>query len=161
MDVLNAEERANENSALANAYMPHRYLDAQDNTGYQFVQCRGLFVLETAIGKIAVLPMGMAHVSAVSFVHPGTDKLIRLSPEERKKLTYDQQVAKINSILAEEVVGKTVKKGEMISSFLFGGSDIVVVFQRESNVNILAQPNVHYPIRSQYAYSNIAKLKSH
>ena len=35
----------------------------------------------------------------------------------------------------------------------------VMVFERESNVNITAQVGVHYPIRSQYAYSNIARLK--
>jgi hypothetical protein len=60
----------------------------------------------------------------------------------------------------QEVVGKTVSKGEMISTFLFGGSDIVMVFERQSNVNITATVNVHYPVRSQYAYSNIAKLLS-
>ena len=50
LDLLDAEGRADENSSLANVAMPHRYLDAQDATDYQFVQCRGLFVLETAIG---------------------------------------------------------------------------------------------------------------
>jgi len=156
-DILNAEERANENSALANAVMPRRYLDAQDATGYQFVQCRGLFVLQTAIGKIAVLPMGMAQVSSVVFVKPGTQELILLTPEQRK-LSYDEQVALINEKVQKEVVGKTVSKGDMISTFLFGGSDIVMVFERQSNVNITATTGVHYPVRSQYAYSNIAKL---
>ena len=83
--MLDAEERANENSGLANAVIPRRYLDAQDATGYQFVQCRGLFVLETAIGKVAILPMGMAQVSSVVFVKPGTQELIRLSEKEKKK----------------------------------------------------------------------------
>lgn len=46
----------------------------------------------------------------------------------------------------------------MISSFLVGGSDIVLVFERQSNVNITAQVGVHYPVRSQYAYANISKL---
>ena len=43
----------------------------------------------------------------------------------------------------------------MISTFLFGGSDIVMVFERKSNVDITAKVGVHYPIRSQYAISNI------
>jgi len=160
LEILDAEERAEESSALANAVMPRRYLDAQDATGYQFVQCRGLFVLETAIGKIAILPMGMAQVSSVVFVKPGTQKLIRLSERERKRLSYDEQVALLNEKARKEVVGKTVAKGEMISTFLFGGSDIVMVFERQSNVNVTATVGVHYPIRSQCACSNIAKLLS-
>ncbi len=158
LDKLDAEGRANEDPTLANAVFPRRYLDAQDATGYQFVQCRGLFVLQTAIGKIAVLPMGMAQVSSVVFVKPGTQEFIRLSKNEQKGLSYDQQVKLINEKIQSEVVGRTVSKGDMISSFLFGGSDIVMVFERNSNVNITATVGVHYPVRSQYAYSNIAKL---
>ena len=158
LEILDAQERAEENSNLANAVMPRRYLDAEDTTGYQFVQCRGLFVLESAIGKVAVLPMGMGHVSSVVFVKPGTQELIRLSEEEQKHLSYEEQVALLNEKVHKEVVGKTVSKGEMISTFLFGGSDIVMVFQRQSNVNVTAKVNVHYPVRSQCAYSNIAKL---
>ena len=154
------EKRAGESPALANAVIPRRYLDAQDATGYQFVQCRGLFVLQTAIGKIAVLPMGMAQVSSVVFVKPGTKDLIRLSEHERKNLSYDEQVALINERVKEELVGRTVEKGDMMSTFLFGGSDIVVVFERQSNVNITATVSVHYPVRSQYAYANIARLLS-
>lgn len=157
LDRLDAEERAEEDSALANAVIPRRYLDAQDATGYQFVQCRGLFVLQTAIGKIAVLPMGMAQVSSVLFVRPGTQELIQLTPAE-KKLPYEEQVAILNKRAKEEVVGRRVAKGEMISSFLFGGSDIVVVFERQANVNITASVGVHYPVRSQYGTANIAKL---
>ncbi len=160
LDRLDAEERANENSSLARAVISRRYLDAQDATGYQFVQCRGLFVLETSIGKIAVLPMGMAQVSSVVFVKPGTQELIRLTAKEREGRSYDEQVALINEKARMEVVGKTVSKGEMISTFLFGGSDIVMVFERQASINITATVGVHYPIRSQYAYSNIAKLLS-
>lgn len=42
-----------------------RRLDAQDATGYQFAQSRGLIVLDTPIGLVAVLPIGMAQVSSV------------------------------------------------------------------------------------------------
>lgn len=159
LQILDKEERAESNSGLANAVIAERHLNAEDNTGYQFVQCRGLFVLETAVGKIAVLPMGMGHVSSVVFVKPGTDELIRLSEHEKEGLSYEEQVARINTRLQEEVVDKTVRKGEMISTFLFGGSDIVMVFDRDSAVNITAQPGVHYPIRSQLAVSNIGKLR--
>jgi phosphatidylserine decarboxylase len=158
LETLNAQEREEVNTTLANVVNPRRYLDAQDATGYQFVQCRGLFVLDTAIGKIAVLPMGMAQVSSVVFVKPGTQELIRLSAEERKGRSYNEQVALLNEKVRQEVVGKTVAKGDMISTFLFGGSDLVMVFERRSNVNITATVGVHYPVRSQYAYANIAQL---
>lgn len=167
LEHLDKDEREDNNSALANAVIPRRYLDAADNTGYQFVQCRGLMVLETRIGLVAVLPMGMAQVSSVVFATPkcdspnGEQELIRLSEEEKKGLDYMQQVDKLNGIVEDKLVGRTIQKGDMISSFLFGGSDIVVVFQRQSNVNITAQPSVHYPVRSQYAVSNIDKLLDH
>ncbi|KAI1151481.1 putative phosphatidylserine decarboxylase [Nemania diffusa] len=42
-----------------------RTFDAPDSAGYQFCQMRGLFVLETHMGLVAVLPIGMAQVSSV------------------------------------------------------------------------------------------------
>jgi phosphatidylserine decarboxylase len=42
-----------------------RKFDAQDATGYQFAQARGLIVLDSPIGLVAVLPIGMAQVSSV------------------------------------------------------------------------------------------------
>jgi phosphatidylserine decarboxylase len=142
---------------IANAVVPRRYLDADDPTGYQFVQCRGLMVLDSAIGKVAVLPMGMAQVSSVVFVTPQEEGQhpIVLSPQEKEELSYEEQVNRLNDRLRDELVGKTLKKGEMISYFQFGGSDCVVVFERKANVDVTAKPNVHYPIRSQYAVSNM------
>lgn len=146
--------------AIANAVIPQRYLDADDPTGYQLVQCRGLLVLETAIGKVAILPMGMAQVSSVVFVEPegeGHNPIV-LSPEEKEGLDYDEQVERLNEKIREKLVGKYLSKGEMFSFFQFGGSDCVVVFERKANVDVTAKQNVHYPIRSQYAVSNINEL---
>jgi phosphatidylserine decarboxylase precursor len=42
-----------------------RQMEAEDATGYQFSQARGLLVLESPIGLVAVLPIGMAQVSSV------------------------------------------------------------------------------------------------
>jgi len=42
-----------------------RRFDAQDSTGYQFAQSRGLLVLDSPVGLVAVLPIGMAQVSSV------------------------------------------------------------------------------------------------
>jgi phosphatidylserine decarboxylase len=88
-----------------------RAFDAPDNAGYQFAQARGLVVLDTPIGLVAVLPIGMAQVSSV--------------------------------IITAEV-GVTLRKGEELSYFQFGGSDIIVLFESASNVSFTAQPNVHY-----------------
>jgi len=86
-------------------------LTASDGTGYQFVQTRGLVVIDSPIGLVACLPMGMAQVSSVV-------------------------------ITAE--VGQTLHKGEELGYFQFGGSDFVMVFERSSNVQLIAQPGVHY-----------------
>jgi phosphatidylserine decarboxylase len=40
-------------------------LNTLDGTGYQFVQTRGLIVIDSPIGLVACLPMGMAQVSSV------------------------------------------------------------------------------------------------
>ncbi len=40
-------------------------IEAVEGTGYQFLQTRGLVVLETAHGLVACLPVGMAQVSSV------------------------------------------------------------------------------------------------
>ncbi|MEB3333423.1 MAG: phosphatidylserine decarboxylase [Cyanobacteriota bacterium] len=142
----------------ANEVMSYPHLEALDPTGFQFLQCRGLFVLQTAIGKIAVLPVGMAQVSSVVFVKPGSDELIRLSQEEQRALSYEEQVDLLNARIQSEVVGKSVRKGDMMTSFLFGGSDLVMVFERQSKVNVTAMVGRHYPVRSQLATSSIEHL---
>ena len=87
-----------------------KVLNALDGTGYQFVQTRGLVVIDSPIGLVACLPMGMAQVSSVV-------------------------------ITAE--VGVTLRKGEELGYFQFGGSDFVMVFERASNVQLIGQKDVH------------------
>jgi phosphatidylserine decarboxylase len=159
LDELDESQGRDEDPTIARAVFPHRYLDAQDETGYQFVQCRGLLVLEAAIGKVAILPMGMAQVSSVVFVTPKAEgqKPITLSPQEKKGLDYQGQVDLLNKKIRDALVGKQFEKGEMFSFFQFGGSDIVTVFERKANVNVTANVGVHYPVRSQFAFSNINK----
>jgi len=49
-----------------NRIVPKRSVDAPDKPGYQFQQARGLIVIESpVVGKVAVLPIGMANVSSV------------------------------------------------------------------------------------------------
>lgn len=99
-------------------HIVRRKLSALDEAGYQFIQTRGLIVLQSNIGKVAILPMGMAQVSSIV-------------------------------VTAEK--GVTLRKGEEISYFQFGGSDIVMVFERDSNVSITAQPGVHYKVGTRIA----------
>ncbi|KAJ6438784.1 phosphatidylserine decarboxylase [Purpureocillium lavendulum] len=78
--------------------------DAPDSPGYQFLQMRGMVVIDNPVlGKVAVLPIGMAQVSSV-------------------KLTVKK--------------GDVLKKGDEISCFLFGGSDIICVFQAKAGLSV-------------------------
>lgn len=86
-------------------------LATTDGTGYQFVQTRGLVIIDSPVGLVACLPMGMAQVSSVV-------------------------------ITAEE--GVTLRKGEELGYFQFGGSDFVMVFERATNVQLTSQAGVHY-----------------
>ncbi|NEO86526.1 MAG: phosphatidylserine decarboxylase [Spirulina sp. SIO3F2] len=158
---LKALEENDAEGNLARAVIPQRYLDAEDATGYQFVQCRGLLLLESAVGKVAILPIGMAQVSSVVFVTPEAEgqQPIVLTPEEKANLNYAQQITLLNKKIKQGLVGKYLKKGEMFSFFQFGGSDFVMVFERQANVDITAAVNVHYPVRSQCAISNINELR--
>ena len=84
--------------------------------GYQFVQGRGLVVLETRIGMVAVLPVGVAVVASII-------------------------------LTAEE--GVTLRKGEELGYFQFGGSDVVVMFESKGKVRLDAEPGVHYKMGVQ------------
>ena len=48
------------------AKAPDGSLAVVDGLGYQFSQARGLIILETSMGLVAVLPIGMAQVSSVT-----------------------------------------------------------------------------------------------
>jgi phosphatidylserine decarboxylase len=95
-----------------------RNYDSFDTPGYQFAQTRGLIILETKIGLVAVLPIGMCQVSSV--------------------------------ILTAEV-GVTVRKGEELSYFQFGGSDIILLFEASSNVSFSVQKGLHYKMGTKIA----------
>lgn len=78
--------------------------DAPDSPGYQFLQMRGMVVIDNPVlGKVAVLPIGMAVVSSV-------------------KLSVKK--------------GQVLRKGDEISCFLFGGSDIICVFQAKAGLKV-------------------------
>ncbi|KAF0459889.1 phosphatidylserine decarboxylase-related protein [Gigaspora margarita] len=96
-------------------------INATNSPGYQFSQARGLIVIKSDIGLVAVLPIGMAQVSSVVLcVNPG-DK---------------------------------VEKGDELSYFQFGGSDYVLVFEKDSKVDVLAAPGRHYRVGEQIAIAH-------
>lgn len=87
-----------------------------DSPGYQFLQARGCIIIDTTgyendIGLVAVLPIGMAMVSSV-VLNP------KIIPVKGQK-------------------NPVVKKGEEISHFEMGGSDIVVCFQKQSKGDVI------------------------
>lgn len=102
---------------------------APDDPGYEFMQNRGLIVMESAIGLVAILPMGMGQVSSVV-------------------------------VTAEK--GRVLRKGEEISYFQFGGSDIVMVFESASNVHFTATKGMNYkygrPIAQAYPVAHGIEL---
>jgi len=48
-----------------NTHRSHYTIQSRDGVGYQFSQARGILILQTPIGIIAVLPIGMSFVSSV------------------------------------------------------------------------------------------------
>jgi phosphatidylserine decarboxylase len=96
---------------------PDGSLEDLDGVDFQFTQTRGLIVLETAVGFIAVLPVGMGHISSVT-------------------LTVDE--------------GDTLAKGDDFGYFSFGGSDMVMLFERD-RVRFTAKENQHYNQGEQIA----------
>ncbi|MCJ1244863.1 hypothetical protein MMC30_002064 [Trapelia coarctata] len=88
-----------------------REFHAPNDLGYQFVQSRGLVVLDTPMGLAAVLPVGMATVC---------------------------------SVVVTVEVAVTLAKGEEMGYFQFGGSDMVVLFEGGTGVEMTADVGRHY-----------------
>lgn len=93
-----------------------RDLVAPNSPEYQFLQARGMILIESALGLVAVLPIGMAQVSSVALsVRPGD----------------------------------YVEKGQELSFFQFGGSDVVMVFQKDAQVQLDQDEGTHYNFGSK------------
>ena len=48
------------------------------------------------------------------------------------------------------VVGSAHEKGEMLGHFLFGGSDFVMLFQKQAGFEMTATPGVHILMGEKY-----------
>ncbi len=77
-------------------------LGATDGTGYQFRQDRGLVVIESPVGLVALVPVGMDFISSCN-------------------ISVDE--------------GDYVNKGDEFGYFLFGGSDMIMLFEKD-NIDI-------------------------
>jgi phosphatidylserine decarboxylase len=74
------------------------HLSATDGTDYQFSQERGLLIVDSPVGLVACLPIGMDVISSCNF-------------------TVDE--------------GDYLNKGDEFGNFLFGGSDLIMLFERD------------------------------
>lgn len=99
----------NQNVALEDVWNEKtKKYDPIDSTGWQFSQIRGYVIVDTGDhGLVALMPMGMAQVSSI---------------------TFEDNV----------LVGSVHNKGDMLGSFLFGGSDFIMLFQENSGFEITA-----------------------
>ena len=62
-------------------------------------------------------------------------------------------MCQVSSVVLECKAGDTLTKGEEISYFQFGGSDIVLVFQKDANVTFTAELDTLYRVGKQIATS--------
>jgi phosphatidylserine decarboxylase precursor len=88
---------------------PDGSLENTDDVGFQFTHTRAHMIIESPIGLVAVIPVGMGHISSVV-----------ITAEEEAKLV----------------------KGEEFGYFAFGGSDIIMLFEKP--VSLTAKTGTHY-----------------
>lgn len=93
-------------------------LSATDGTGYQFRQDRGLIVLDSPVGFVALLPIGMDFISSCNF-------------------SVDE--------------GDYVSKGDEFGYFLFGGSDMIMLFERNDIDILLPETEMLYKLGQVFA----------
>jgi phosphatidylserine decarboxylase len=94
--------------------------DPIDSTGWQFSQTRGYVIVDT-----------------------GEYGLVALIP---------MGMAQVSSVNFEKgvVVGSDHEKGDMLGNFLFGGSDFVMLFQKQAGFELTATPGVHILMGEKY-----------
>ena len=97
-----------------------RYVLLCSDSSWQARETRDCVILDTAYGKVAVLPIGMSQICSCNF-------------EENLK------------------VGDEVRKGDPLGYFLFGGSDIVMLFEEKVEVTPIAKAGEHILMGENYA----------
>jgi len=96
--------------------------------GYEFSQSRGLVIMDTVeLGKVAILPIGMAQVSGV--------------------------------LMNTDLNGKEVVKGQEFGKFQFGGSDIIMLFERSpEELYMFKEDPGQNPIHFQYGQAAVLAI---
>lgn len=61
----------------------------------------------------------------------------------------------VSSVVLTAEKGRKLYKGEEISYFQFGGSDLVLIFQQQSKVEITAQDGKHYDVGTQIGVAHV------
>lgn len=120
--VIKEKKNIIQNVALEVKWNPkEKEYDPIDSTGWQFTQTRGYVIVDMGktLGVVALMPMGMAHVSSVNF-------------EDNVK------------------VGESFKKGAPLGYFLFGGSDFVMLFQKQAGFKMTTPAQKHILANEKY-----------
>jgi phosphatidylserine decarboxylase len=63
-------------------------------------------------------------------------------------------MSEISSVTITAAEGQQVKKGDELGYFSYGGSDIVIVFQRNSNVIVLTNADQRHRVGEQIAIAH-------
>ena len=101
----------------------YRY-DQLGVTDFQMLETRGVLVLDTpAFGKLAIVPVGVQQVSSVLWTHP-----VLKSQITNHHGSADRQKSQIS-----------IRQGDELGCFLFGGSDIVLFFEPGRAPHITSQ----------------------
>jgi len=95
----------------------HRYrYDQCGVTDFQMLETRGVLVIDTLDwGKIAIIPVGVQQVSSVQWTHPALPNL-------------ESRIDNPESIIPNPE-SPSLRQGEELGCFKFGGSDIVLLFE--------------------------------
>src|SRR6185369_448557 len=79
------------------------------------------------------------------------------SPKVGKVAILPIGASPVSSVVLNTRKGAEVKKGDEISYFQFGGSEIILMFQAKSQFEILANEGKHYNMGQQIALAHIAE----
>eukprot|EP00357_Protocruzia_adherens_P023126 CAMPEP_0114999770 /NCGR_PEP_ID=MMETSP0216-20121206/16346_1 /TAXON_ID=223996 /ORGANISM="Protocruzia adherens, Strain Boccale" /LENGTH=396 /DNA_ID=CAMNT_0002364713 /DNA_START=133 /DNA_END=1323 /DNA_ORIENTATION=+ len=125
-EVIRSEDFSG--SVYLNVRIQDGNFDAPDSAedGYEFKQARGLFVIDT-------------------------------KQEGGKVAVLPIGMAQVSSVhMNRELVGTEVVKGQEFGNFLFGGSDIIMLFQKEpSDMYIFTTDPAQNPIHFQYGQPSV------
>ncbi len=144
--------------SFANGVLTHAFLNVNDYHRYHFAVGGEILEKEILTRDVALevswdetqgiyIPLdstGWQFSQTLGYVIVDTDEygLVALIP---------MGMAMVSSVNFEDnvSVGNTLKKGEMLGNFLFGGSDFIMLFQEDANFQITA------PMESDTTYNHI------